>query len=294
MNPIQVLLLGLSLGSIYALLALGFVTIYKGTRVFNLAQGSVMLFGVYVIYLVAPPIGFLAACLVGVLVAGALSVVIYAVVALAKTDDHLVLTILTIGIDLVILTELSRSIGTSILNLDDPWGSDTVLLLGVTLPVARIWAAGMALSIIGLFFFLLQRTTFGVEMRASSADPQTAALMGISQRKVALVSWLIGGSLAAVAGIFLAVAPNSGLDGLSSFVAFNAIPAIMIGGLDSTGGAVIGGLIVGVGQMLFTGFASSLLFLGHSFGDVAPWVIMIVVLLIRPRGLFGSREVARV
>jgi branched-chain amino acid transport system permease protein len=294
MKIVQLLLLGVSLGSIYALIALGYVAIYKGTKVINLAHGSVMLLGAYVVSLVSDRSNFYLGVAAGLLVAGIGAMVVERVVALARTEDHLVLTILTIGVDIVLATELSRRIGTEVFSLGDPWGDARVEIFGTVLPQARIAALVVGTVVITAFFVVFRKTDFGARMRASAADPETAALMGISQRKVALVSWAVGGALACIAGIFLACFPNPGLDHHSGVLALNAIPAIIIGGLDSSEGAVFGGLIVGVTQSLVQGYADELSFLGENAAAAAPYAVMLVFLLVRPAGLLGSKELTRV
>lgn len=294
MKLIQVLVLGLSLGAIYGLIALSFVTIFKGTKVFNLSQGSVMVVGVYVTSLLTGQVGFFAAAAAGVLAAALLAMILDRIVALAPGGDHLVLTILTVGIDIVLVAETSRLIGTTFVTVGDPWGSQTVSVLGATVPLTRVIALLVGLVLIGIFFLVFQKTRFGIRMRASSADPETAALMGINQRAVSSSAWAIGGALAAVAGLFLAMFPNPGLDSSGHLLAFHAIPAVIIGGLDSFGGAILGGLIVGVTQVLVTSYASSLSFLGAGIGDISPYILMIIFLLVRPSGIFGTKELVRV
>lgn len=294
MRILQLLLLGVSLGSIYALIALGFVAIYKGTKVINLAHGSILLLGAYVVAVLSPRVGFGLAAAGGIAVAALAAVIIERLVAAARTDDHLVPTILTIGVDVLLVTDLSRRIGSEVLTMGDPWGDARVEVFGAVLPQARIAATVVGITIIAAFFIVFRKTDFGVRMRASAEDAETAALMGISQRNVAVASWIIGGALACIAGIFLAGFPNPGLDSTSGLIALNAIPAVIIGGLDSSEGAILGGLVVGVTQSLVQGNAGSLHFLGEGAGEVAPYVVMLVVLLWRPSGLFGSKEMSRV
>nr|WP_243751845.1 branched-chain amino acid ABC transporter permease [Leucobacter weissii] len=288
------MILGLSLGAIYGLIALSFVTIFKGTKVFNLAQGSVMIVGVYVTSLLTGAIGFFAAAAAGVLAAALLAAILDRIVALAPRGDHLVLTILTVGLDIILVAETARLLGTKFITVGDPWGSQTITLLGATVPLTRVIALLVGIVLIGIFFLVFRKTRFGVRMRASAADPETAALMGISQRSVSLTSWAIGGGMAAVAGIFLAMFPNPGLDAHAHLLAFHAIPAVIIGGLDSSEGAILGGLIVGVTQTVVTSYASSLRFLGEGIGDVSPYILMILFLLVRPSGIFGTKELVRV
>ena len=290
----QLILVGVSLGSIYALIALGFVTIYRGTGVINLAQGSLLLLGAYVVALVAPHQGFAIGVAAGLVATVAAAVVIERITAAARTEDHLALTILTIGVDVLLVTELSRRIGSSVLTMRDPWGDNTVQVLGSSVPEARLYATAVAGVVILSLFLLYQRTSFGVRMRASTEDSVTASLMGINLRRTRMASWAIGGAMACLAGVFLACFPNPGLDQTSGLIALNAIPAIIIGGLDSPVGAIIGGIIVGITQSVIDGNAEVLAFLGQDSAAVAPYILMLVVLFIRPTGLFGSQELTRV
>ncbi|MFI6985239.1 branched-chain amino acid ABC transporter permease [Embleya sp. NPDC050154] len=294
MKLLQLFFLGLSMGSIYALIALGFVATYKGTKVINLAHGSILLVGAYIVAQCSPRVGFLPAVGLGIAAAAGCAVLVQQLAGMVRTHDHLVLTILTIGADILLATELTRRIGSRVLTMHDPWGDRRVEFLGTVLPLARIAAAVAGIVVITVFFLVFHKTDFGIRMRASANDPQTAALMGIDQRKVAVASWAIGGALACVAGVFLAGFPNPGLDHASGVIALNAVPAIIIGGLDSFEGAVIGGLVVGVTQTLVDGNSAALHFLGDGFGSVAPYAVMLLVLLWRPSGLLGSREMNRV
>ena len=131
-------------------------------------------------------------------------------------------------------------------------------------------------------------------MRAAADDPETASLMGVRLSRVSMISWAIASALAVVAGIFLVSYPSAGLDISVGGVALQAIPAAIIGGLDSTTGAVVGGLAVGLTQVLTLGYQEQLAFLGLSFSQAAPYILMLLVLLVRPAGLFGTREVSRV
>ncbi|UDY23675.1 branched-chain amino acid ABC transporter permease [Nocardioides sp. Kera G14] len=290
----QQLLLGVSLGAVYALIALGIVTIFQGTKVFNLAQGTVMLLGIYVAAKGAPHVGFLLAVVVGLVVGAVAAVVIWLLTLAARGSSHLTMTILTMGVQVILISELTRRIGSDFLTTRDPWGDRVWHLGGVGIPEARGWAIIVTLVLVGIFFWAFRATPWGAAMRAASADPVTAELLGISERRVASAAWVIGGALAVVAGVFLAASPNPGLDYTSHLAAFSAIPAVVIGGLDSSEGAVLGGLIVGLVQGLVTGYESHYAFLGSDIGSVTPYILMVVVLLVKPYGLFGSKEVARV
>jgi branched-chain amino acid transport system permease protein len=285
---------GLSLGCIYTLIALGFVVIFKATEVVNFAQGSMLLLGAYVVARTHSSLGFVPAVLVGMVVAAAGAVVIERVLSRARFADPIALSIITIGIDILLATELTRRIGQQVLSFNDPWANRTVDLGPFTVPQARVAAMVVAAVLIGAFFVAFKYSSWGVATRATAEDYEAAALMGIRRGRVSLVAWLVAGALATVAGVFLGTAPSPGLNNTSNLTALNAFPAAVVGGLDSTGGAVAGGLLIGVVQSLTAGYNDHLSFLGSPLGDVSAYVVMLVVLLVRPSGLFGVREVARV
>jgi branched-chain amino acid transport system permease protein len=295
MSLLQIFFTGLSASAIYAIMALGFVVIFKGTKVMNLAQGSVMLVGVYVIFVLNPLMGFYAASAIGIVAGILLSVIIRYVVAAARTEDHLVAVIITIGVDIVISAELAREIRENYLFTGDPWGDALIPIGDANLPVARLAALIISVVLIAVFFSVIRFTPFGIKMRAAASDAETSALMGISQRRVSIWSWAIGGGLAVTGGIFLAAFPGSGLGAHSGALALAAIPAIIIGGMDSFEGAIVGALIVGYSEAISrVGIALYAPWLNDAFAGVVPYIIMLIILLVKPSGLFGTKVINRV
>ncbi len=296
MNQFATLVVGgLFLGSIYSLVALGFVTVFKATQVINFAQGSVLLLGAYVIARAHDSIGFWPAVLLG-LAAAAVAAVLIDVVFIRRVRDADLgtLAILTLGIDILLLTELTRRIGTDVLNIGAPWGSDVVELLGIRIPASRVIAGGVAMVLVAGFWAAFKFTDWGIAMRSAAEDGETASLMGIRLNRVAATAWALAGALAAIGGLFLTSFPAAGVTGGVGLVALAAIPAVVLGGFDSPAGAVVGGLIIGVVSVLTAGYQQELSFLGRGLGGVAPYVVMLLVLLVRPSGLFGTREITRV
>ena len=286
---------GLFLGSIYSLVALGFVTVFKATQVINFAQGSVLLLGAYVIARAHDSIGFWPAVLAGVLAAAVAAVLIDVIFIRRVRDADLgTLAILTLGIDILLLTELTRRIGTDVLNIGAPWGSDVVEFLGIRIPASRVIAGGVAMLLVAGFWAAFKFTDWGIAMRSAAEDGETASLMGIRLNRVAAAAWAMAGALAAIGGLFLTSFPAAGVTGGVGLVALAAIPAVVLGGFDSPAGAVVGGLIIGVVSVLTAGYQQELSFLGRGLGGVAPYVVMLLVLLVRPSGLFGTREITRV
>ncbi|MFG2086378.1 MULTISPECIES: branched-chain amino acid ABC transporter permease [unclassified Spirillospora] len=292
---IELVVNGVSAGAVYALIALGFVIIFKATEVVNFAHASLLLAGGFVTAVLHDDIGFLPALAAGIAAAAVLGVLVEVLILRhARVENHAVLAIVTIGIDIVLTTELTRRIGTQVLSLGDPWQNKIVYVGGVGIAQTRIAAFVVAAVIIAAFLLAFRFTSWGVAMRAAAEDGETASLMGIRLTRVSLAAWAIAGALAAVAALFLTVFPTPGLDRSTSFAAMKAFPAAILGGLDSTTGALVGGLIVGLTESLVTGYQGDLTFLGRGIGGVAPFLVMLAVLLVRPAGLFGTRELSRV
>ena len=206
---------GLFLGAIYSLVALGFVTVFKATHVINFAQGSVLLLGAYVIARAHESVGFALAVALGVLVAAAASILIDAVlIRRIRRADLGTLAILTLGVDILLATELSRRIGTDVLSIGAPWGNARD---GAGRHPRRHLARdrgrrGRACSspASGLAF---KFTDFGIAMRSAAEDGEAASLMGIRLNRVAATAWALAGALAAVGGLFLTSFPAAGVTG---------------------------------------------------------------------------------
>jgi branched-chain amino acid transport system permease protein len=293
---VELLVNGLSLGCIDALIALGFVIVFKATRVVNFAYGSLLLLGAYIVGRYHDALGFAGAVLVSIgITAAAAALIGVVLLRRARLADPGTLAILTLGVDIVLVTELTRRIGTDLLTTGDPWGAEVVTIGSVHIPQTRIVAAVVAVVLVTAFLAVLRFTDWGVALRASAERPATASLMGIRLGRTAASAWVLAGSLAAVAGVLFTAFPSPGIGGTVGQLALGAaVPAAVLGGLDSTTGALVGGLAVGLTATFAAGYADQVAFLGRGFASVAPYAVMLLVLLVRPSGLFGSREVTRV
>ena len=295
---LQLLVGGLSLGAVYALLALGFVVVFRASGVVNFAHPALVLIGAYVTARLALPgsLPFVVAllCGVGAAVLAALAVQRLLVYPMAG-KSIIAVSIMTIGVDIVANTEIIRRLGVdALLPMRDPWGNGVVHVAGLTVPQTRLAALTVAVALIAVIFAWFRFSIWGIAMRSVADDPPTAALMGVRRAAVAALAWTLAGVLAAVAGLFLTVFPTPGVAPVTAAAALRAFPAAIIGGLDSTSGAIVGGLIVGVAEVLTQGYADDLSLLGQGFHTVVPYVVMVAVLLVRPAGLFGTRELHRV
>lgn len=291
---LQLLFQGFALGCIYALVALGFTVIYRASQVINFAQGGMLLVGAYLISVFATgvnvPFGVAVALAVVLLAAGG---VLFQVIVLRRVIGQpvFVLVMITIGASIIIDAAISAIFGNNTRLLGDPWGASAVHVGGVTLNWVQLWAVIVTAGLLVGFFAFDRFSRYGLAMRAAASDEEAAAAVGVPVRRVFALTWAIAGGLAAVGGLFLAGYPSSPNPTLGD-IALRAFPAIILGGLDSPPGAVIGGIIIGIVEVLTSGYAPS--WLGANFSDIAPYIIMIAVLLVRPYGLFGTRPVERV
>jgi branched-chain amino acid transport system permease protein len=288
---IQVVVNGLGKGAVYALLALGFVIIFKASGVLNFAHGSLVLLGGYVAWRTEGSLHFLGSAVLGVLTAGVGALLIERVlVARRPLADPISLALLTIGVDVIMTEEIIRRLGVQIPFLGRPYDGKPVTIGSVTLFRTQLIALGVGAVLVIAFFLAFRLTGWGIAMRAQAENREAASLMGIRSGRVTAVAWLIAGLLAGVAVLFLATQDFSGagLSRSTHAVALVAFPAAIVGGLDSTGGAIVGGAIVGLTEAL------SAQYISYDFSKVAVYVVMLAVLVAAPAGLFGTRERSRV
>lgn len=321
---VQLTIQGLALGSIYALIALGFVIIYKATEVINFAHGALMLVGAFLTYTFAagklPVIGatvdfpeslqwwlevpvrwrFVVAVLLSSVIVALLAMVVERVALRPLIGQPVFAVVLvTLGVELVLSTGVQVVWGPQQLPSPSPFPPTSLLRLGnIGVQWGNIWAIAVMLVVVLAFFAFFRYSKYGLAMRATSFDQEAAMAMGIKPATVFGLAWAIGGALAAIAGAMFVPTRLAGFltIGPVRFSALNAFPAAILGGLDSPGGAVIGGLTIGVAQVLSSRYLNPI-FLEidlPNFHLVFPYILMIAVLLVRPYGLFGTSEVRRV
>lgn len=294
---VQALVNGFGQGSIYALLALGYVMIYKATRVISFAQPALMVVGGLFSYHFITELGlpFWVGMVLGI-VCGALVGMLVERIALRPMLGKPVFTlaIITIGVDIVLRIISNRYIGVQSRIVEYPGGNERLTVGGVSISHQRLGLIAVTAATVVLLAMFFRYSRTGLAMRATALDQETALAQGIRVGAVFALAWAIAGGLAAIAGTFVA-AGNAGIEQTSWIIALKALPAIIIGGLDSVQGAVVGGLAVGIVEALTATFQPDVApWLGANFSLVAPYALMFVVLLVRPYGLFGTKEVERV
>lgn len=293
---IQALFAGLGNGAVIALIALGFVIIYKSSKVISFAQPSLMIVGaVTVSYLsVSYGLPFLAAVPIAMVLTAALALVIERLALRPMIGKPVfVVAIITIGVDIGLRVVMNEFIGATIRQVGDPWGLSVLTFGSVVLQQRYIAMLVVTLLAVAALVVFFRRSRQGLAMRAAALDQETTLAQGVSVGTVFALSWGIAGALAALGGAF--VGTGSGITQTTWTIALVALPAIVIGGLDSLPGAVIGGLVVGLVQALVATYQPTTAeFLGQGFDVVSPYVLLLLVLLVRPYGLFGTPEVERV
>jgi branched-chain amino acid transport system permease protein len=293
---LQALVNGLALAAVYALIALGFVIIYKSMQVLSFAQPGLLLLGAYWVTYFATTWGipFWVSVLIAAVLAAALGVVIERGFLRPMVGKPIfAVAIMTIGIDLVIRIVTLDLIGVDVLPTGAPWGLGVVEIGGVGIAHRQIAAVLMAVALVGVLLAFFKFSRFGLAMRATAFDQEVALSQGVNVSAVFATSWAIGAVLAMAAGIFLG--PGGAFDRSMAVTALKALPVIVVGGLDSIAGAMVGALIIAMAEMLTATYQPQYAdFLGENFSQVVPYLVMFVVLLVKPYGLFGTKEVERV
>lgn len=289
---ITLLFAGLSLGMIYALIALGFAIVFKSSRVFNLAHGEFVLLAAYVVVALRNDVPYVVAILAALVVLVAVAVVVeWSVLRRLVGRPAYAVVMATLGIGIIVRAIVSMIWGFNDKGFADPIGPGVFRFGDIVIARAGVATIVTSLVLLALLGYFYQSTAAGLAMRAIASNPEAALLQGINVRRMFVLAWGIAGAMAVAGGVFLGAFPRQ--TGLAmSLVALHALPAIIIGGFDSLKGAVIGGVIVGLVQVMCAGYLSHI---GHGrLQDAAPYIVMVVVLIIRPHGLFGSPEIERI
>lgn len=306
----QAIVTGILNGGVIGLIALGVVLIYKSSEIFNFSQGHLLMLGAYLTWwfagasesgneLINLPLGlavlaaFGAMVLIGFLVERA---------ALRPMTGQPLLSIvlMTLGLALFLEGLVSIAFGvqprtnfplgpfpprTESFKIPFPWAFNGTIFVQKTL--VAVFVVAMLGAIIFALFFRLTRT--GLAMRAAAEDHELARSAGISVNRVFALSWAIAGIIATAGGVLLAMLTGASLS--LSTVVLVAFPAILLGGLESLPGAIIGGIAIGLAQELVE--ASKFIVVRNS-SEIAPYVLLLIVLLIRPEGLFGQKRIERI
>ncbi len=284
---------GIMIGLMYALIALGFVLIYKATDAINFAQGEFVMFAGFIAAGAADmaglPFWVSASLAVGGMVA--LGFGLERVVLRPLIGRPVIAVIMaTIGLAAVLRGVATMTFGAGTRTITMPVSDEPIIVGPVFLPPVQLVGAGVSLVFLAAFtwFFLKSRT--GIAMRAVADSQQVSMAMGINVRRYFALAWAMAGVVSALGGV--AWGAMLSVDNQLALVGLKVFPVVILGGLDSIMGAVIGGLIVGIVENLAAGYLDP--YVGGGTKDFAPYVLMILVLMVRPEGIFGRRRIERV
>lgn len=281
----------LPIGALYALVSVGFVTIFRASQVFNLAQGGLALIGGYLCFTFSAHLGlgFLPALVLTVLASAMVGAVLYRIVFRPLFGQRPVLLLMvSLGLNLALTGLIILIWGTQTDFVQLPTWLSGIWSLGDHLTISRIDGSLLLLTTVVLsgFALVVRYTRFGLAMRASSESPSLASFRGVRLGVVAGTSWAIAVAFGALAGITYGA--SQGLTPASAEVlGAAAFPAVVIGGIDSVAGALIGSFLLAEVQ----GFTT--IYVGGALSEVAGYLLLLAFLVVRPTGLFGRREIAR-
>ena len=284
---------GVLIGLMYSLIALGFVLVYKATDAINFAQGEfVMLAGFLIVGMLAVEgVPFLIAVLIGVLGMVAFGFALERVVLRPLLGRPIIAVIMaTIGLATVLRGAAPLFFGAETRALVLPISDEPWVLGPLSLPPGQVVGALLSLGFLAAFSWFFLKSRMGVAMRAVADNQQVAMAMGIHVERYFAIAWGMAGIVSALGG--LAWGALLGVDVHLALIGLKVFPVVILGGLDSIIGAIVGGLIIGLVENLAAGYLDPLV--GGGTKDFAPYVLMILMLMIRPYGIFGKRRIERV
>ena len=301
---VEVLLGGLMAGVLYSLVALGFVLIFKASGVFNFAQGAMVLFAALSVARMAEVMPLWVATLLAVGVMVLLAILIERLVLRPLVNqDGVVLLMATLGVT-YFLDGFGQTVwGSDIYEIDLGIAKEPVMILGnlfqggILINKDDVAAAVVAALLVGVLALFFQKTATGRALRAVADDHQAAQSIGIPLNRIWIIVWSVAGIVALVAGMVWGA--KLGVQFSISQVALKALPVVILGGFTSVPGAIIGGLIIGVGEKMAEVFLSPVMVKAFDLagGGIENWfayVLALLFLLVRPEGLFGEKHIDRV
>ncbi|WP_019121482.1 branched-chain amino acid ABC transporter permease [Brevibacillus massiliensis] len=286
---VQLLFSGLTVGGIYALIAVGFVTIYNVNGVINFAQGEfVMVAAMSGAAMTSAGAPLWIACIAAILVSAAVGAVAWRLALYpARYSSDVVLIIITIGLSTTLRGLAQLLWGSSPLTIPPFMAGEPVSFLGAVIPLQDFFIGGIALICMLALFVFFERTAMGSALRACMMNREVSRLMGISPNRMALLSFVLGAGLAGAVGVSVAPVSLATYD-MGLMIGLKGFVAAVLGGLVSIPGAVAGGVLLGVLESLGAGLVSS------GYKDAIAFLILLLVLIFRPQGILGARSGKRV
>ncbi|QUW23334.1 branched-chain amino acid ABC transporter permease [Sporosarcina sp. Marseille-Q4063] len=290
---LQMLITGIVVGSIYGLVALGFVLIYRASDALNLANGELVIVGAYICLtlMTAYKIPFIFALLITLVFSAVLGLVVERLVIRPLQNAPVISVIMaTIGLSSLLAGAVHMIWGHQTKKFSPIFPTKPINVSGIIITPVYLWSFAVVIALLIIFSLFFKFSKMGIAMRAVADDQQAALSMGISVKSVYATTWAIASVVAAVGGVLLGningVSPGMAAIGLT------VLPVVILGGLDSILGAIIGGFIIGILQNMAGGYLDPLV--GGGLKDVAPFIVVLLILMIKPYGLFGKGGIERV
>ena len=288
---IQTLVDGVATGSLYGALALAVVLIFRTTGIVNFAQGEMAMFSTFIAWGLLQagfPLGLAILATLGLSLLGGM-VIERVLIRPVEGEDHLTLAIVTLGLFILLNSGAGWIWGFENRSFPSIFPDDSVTLGGADIAVESLGIVGLLLAVVGVLYLFFQRTKLGLAVRAVSINPESSQLSGISVGRTLMIGWGIAAAVGALAGTLIAARLFLDVNFMGGVLLYS-FAAATLGGFDSPIGAVIGGWVIGVSEGLASTYVD---FIGADLKILVPLTVILVVLLIRPSGLFGSPEVAR-
>ena len=289
---LQLVVSGLSVGSIYAIIAIGFVVIYKATKILNFAHGEVMMIGAYVCMVLISEyhMNFALACCITFFFSAMMGIVLERLIFRPMIGEPIFAAVMiTLGLSILLKTMTGMVFGFGNLVFPSPFKEAPFVIQSIVISRAHLWTIIVCVTVMSILMIFFKYSRLGIAMRAAAENQKSAFLMGINVKKIFSLSWLLAAVTASTAGVLLANVHvmNTNL----SLVAIKAFPAIILGGMDSLGGALVGGIIIGVAENLVGGYLE--VYIG-GIKEITVYILLFIILIIRPYGLFGTEEIEKV
>jgi branched-chain amino acid transport system permease protein len=292
---LQLVVNGFVVGSIYALVALGFVVIYKSSSILNFAQGEFLMLGAYVCLAImtgSAPVPFWAAFLLTLCFSVALGLLLERVALRPMIGEPVISVImLTLGLSAILKAVVQGIWGTDTRPFPQVFPSEPVHLGPFPVSLGYLWSLACVSALLAAFALFFKYARSGIAMRATAFSQQVALSMGISVRRIFALSWSIAAVVSAVGGVLVG-AVRGGVDGSLAFFGLKVVPVAILGGLDSVLGAIVGGVAIGVLENLSGGYLDPIF--GGGVKEVAPFAALVLILMVKPYGLFGKVKIERV
>lgn len=290
----QLLINGFIVGTLYGVVAMCFVLIYKSTQVVNFAQGEFLLVGAWICWWVVTDLGlpFYVGFPVSLVFMFVFGILLQVVVLRPLIGEPIISVIMvTVGLGLVFLSGMNWIFGVFAKPFPPVFETRVVNVGGLNVESAYLMSLAISLVIMAGFAWFFKFTSMGLAMRATAFDQQVAQSLGVSVKQVFALSWAISALVSTVAGVVMGIV--NGVSASIAFIGIKVFPAVIVGGLDSIIGAVVGGIIIGLLENTAEFVDGQWLNIGNMF-RIAPFYALILILMIKPYGLFGTRDIERV